>query len=176
MEVDDLCKRIRHLTSPWVVLTQTEVREVQQLSETCCSYMMQQCEQLIRDAGERPVLVTHMCDGLGTTTHKTECRLHNGVKATTHTRFRDEFLLQRQVVRTNQAGQDRVAIAIMPPCPLEDGKTSWNVAVATQAQLCAPRGLGHKGICIVAYLQDGALAASTRVSGRLSTPPDRMPP
>ena len=157
MDPELLKEKVRHFTSPWVVVDKTEVRKLISIAECGATFLQHRAEMMVREAGHRPVLVAHLCDGWGCSTDHRSRKGKGSTSVMSHTRYRDEYLLQRMVVRSSDGCDEQLAMALRPPIPLEHGRTAWHVCDAIQRDMLFPRELGHRGIAIIVYCQDGAL-------------------
>ena len=161
MEPEGLVDRVLHLSDSWSCLSKPEIVEVERLACAVMEFQRHRVESLIRSAAERPVLVAHMCDGWAGKIKESHVARSGDVKVHGVTTQKQEFLLQRCVYRSRRASCDRMEMLLVPPKPLTAGKGSWNVWTAAQQTVVHPRDVGHDGIAIMLWLQDGALCEST---------------
>lgn len=162
MTPEDLRGRVLEYSDAWRVLSETEGHEADRIAEAICTYLRRRVETLVAEHQARPVLISYQCDGWGTNIGGRSVRAHGSVTVRHHGRFREEFLLQRVVLRLRRPGVgDDMRMVMFPPRPLTEGKGSWNVWSAASEALGTLRSLGHSGIAVTVYLQDGALHEST---------------
>ena len=71
-----------------------------------------QCRSVIDMAGSRPLLLTFMSDGWSTDIRSRVLTAHEGVTVRSRTRLREEFLMQRTVLKTNVGGDPHMSIKL----------------------------------------------------------------
>ena len=162
-DAESLRRRVLELSDAWRVYDKKDTREAELLADALVSLSRDRYESLVQKCQGRPVLVAHMCDGWASFVKATHTmRPHvKGPCVQRQTRKKEEFLLQRVIFRSRIGSQDVMHQMCMPPRPLTLGRGSWNMLQATHEALLTLRDLGHDGINILVFIQDGALHAST---------------
>ena len=120
-------------------------------------------ESVVLQNVDRPIFFCYTCDGWSSFVDSRSSKRQAEVLVRRCGRHREEYLLQRGVLRTLSAsdGGSQVVHLIVPPRPLRRGRGSWNVFVAAGECWGTLRSLGHRGISVTVYLQDGALHESS---------------
>ena len=116
------------------------------------------CKRLITEAGDRPVLQVYMSDGWTTDVNSKDGGFVGHVRVTRSGRLRTEFCIQRVIVKSKVGEQDmQLAIKIERPRCLAGKKCGdlWTAAFDFQPTL---KMMGHRGVSISIYLQDGLFA------------------
>lgn len=72
-------------------------------------------------------------------------------------KFRDEFLLQRQLIKVSTRGGTQQVMICEDPVGLQKGKTALHVFVAGCEMRPTLRHLGHRGVVVNWYCQGGQL-------------------
>ena len=151
------------LSDAWRVLDKIDERDAVAIANALWLHSQAQYEQIVRQNLERPLLLAHMCDGWGGWARGDVTMQigEHGKLVRRQTRQKHEFLLQRVVVRASTGAHDVVHQVIMPPRSLTLGRTAWNMLQASVEACATPRSLGHIGITVLVFVQDGALCWST---------------
>ena len=115
------------------------------------------CLNLVAMAGKRPCLAMFMSDGWS-------CDIRERVRASSAdvvvnrtTRLRTEFVLQRSMIKVSIGSQMHFGLKIERPRPLLEKKCN-DIWVAATDHMAMLKVLGHQGISITVYLQDGLMA------------------
>ena len=113
--------------------------------------------RIINAAGRRPVLQVYMSDGWSTDIRARDSSFVGQVRVTRSGRLRTEFVLQRVIVKCRVGDEMRLAIKIARPRCLATKKCIdlWSAACDFQPML---KLMGHAGVSISLYLQDGLFA------------------
>ena len=113
--------------------------------------------RLINSAGRKPVLQVFMSDGWSTDIRARDDSFVGQVRVTRSGRLRTEFVLQRVIVKCRVGDEMRLAIKIARPRCLATKKCIdlWSAACDFQPML---KLMGHAGVSISLYLQDGLFA------------------
>ena len=117
----------------------------------------QQCRHVIALAGNRPLLQTFMSDGWSTDIRSRTISSHDDVAVHRRTRLREEFVMQRTILKTLVGSEMHMAIKFERPRPL-GSKTCLDVWAAACDFVPVLRLAGHTGISISVYMQDGLFA------------------
>ena len=113
--------------------------------------------RIINTAGRRPVLQVYMSDGWCTDVRARDDSFVGRVRVTRSGRLRTEFVLQRVIVKCRVGDEMQQAIKIARPRCLATKKCIdlWSAACDFQPML---KLMGHAGVSISLYLQDGLFA------------------
>ena len=157
----EFAERLVSMCDVWRCLSFQEAQEATHLANTMLIFMRGRVRKLVHDAGDRAVMVCHMADGWGRMINQRRYTRTGNFKVISCTRQKQEFLLQRMVFRTVGLRESLLEMLPLPPRPMDLGKGSWNVFSGIQQCAEHPRDLGHSGLVIVVFLQDGALHDSS---------------
>ena len=122
----------------------------------------QEAHETLQANDGRPVMLVYICDGWSARVRSDHRRQdQSGQKIVRQGRSRQEFLLQRGILRVGSAGRgEKLHMLFSAPRALHLGKTSWNVLTACAEFEPLLRASGHHGLCLTVYIQDGLLFSS----------------
>ena len=151
------------MSDAWSVFGPLEVRECEAIADAVTAWLKRHMETVVVEHVDRPILFCYMCDGWGSFVGRRTTRRQGEMVVQHYGRHREEYLLQRSVLRTlsPSASGHQLMNLISPPRPLRLGRGSWNIFVAAGEFFGTLRSLGHRGISVTVYLQDGALDESS---------------
>ena len=127
---------------------------------TCilAAHMARECEAIIvknNDLGD-PCCYTYQSDGWSAFVSETTTAYANGTRIVRSGRVRKEFLLERSVIRSIDAGGNiRARLRSTPPRPMDERAVCWYVLQAASEHFPTLRNLGDTGAVASFYCQDG---------------------
>ena len=142
--------------------TEAELDEVYRLCCALSAVLEARTMQMLETDKDRCLMSCYMSDGWGKKVRTVSTAAADGVKVVREGRFKHEFLLERSMLRGfSGTGAPIMSMGFGPPMGMCNGRGSWNIMNAASQFSPALRSLGHDGLSITVYLQDGALFEST---------------
>ena len=159
METQELRDRIKVLTVPKSVLSQSEVDECYRLCEVVQRKCRQKADKMVQDSPSSPAAFVYMCDGWSASVSSS----HTKVVSDEHVvlrrgKYKHEFLLERGLLKKKSRDmQNDMAVLFGYPRGLCKGRSAWNCFTAALEFRCSLREMGAKGIALEVMLVDGQL-------------------
>ena len=147
-----------------------QLRTIQRLSLLANIYMEQQAQELVDQAGLRPLLHHYSSDATSYLTTVREAVAGPDTPAVSNRqRELSKFLCERSFFTyTDDAGVRHGAIVMMRPRSLQKGTTAWHEFAAAEKAFELPKVMGHRGITLSHYCFDraGLSAISSLLAAR----------
>jgi hypothetical protein len=148
-------------------LTPLENQHMVRLSATLQKFFLDQYQRLVTQHVDEPILIAYINDGWGRMVSDRivkKCEA-SFVHVCRNGRLRHEFLLQRAVIRIDTLdNKEIVKMIVAEPIGMRLGKRAVHVFTAACEFVGTLRQMGHCGVSLNVYLQDGLLhTALTRL-------------
>ena len=157
MDTSEVRSLVEELQSVSLDMDADVLAKVHRCAQIIEDMSAQQCRSVIDMAGSRPLLLTFMSDGWSTDIRSRVLKAHEGVKVHARTRLREEFVMQRTLLKTNVGGDPHMSIQLERPRKLASMKC-LDVYAAACDHFPLLKLAGHKGISLSVYMQDGLFA------------------
>ena len=157
MNTSDVRALVEELQSVSLDMEADVLEKVNRCAQIIEDMSAQQCRNVIDMAGSRPLLLIFMSDGWGTDIRSRVLKEHEGVKVHGRTRLREEFVMQRTLLKTAVGGDPHMSIKFERPRKLESQKC-LDMYVAACDRFPLLKISGHKSISLSMYMQDGLFA------------------
>ena len=154
MDPDEVRSLIEHLQSISLDMDADTLDSVHRACEVIEKMSSEQVRRVISLAGGRPCLQTFMSDGWSTDIRKRSVASHDNVSVHSRTRLREEFVMQRSIVKTLVGSDVHMAIKFERPRQL-GSKKCLDVWAAACDFVPVLRLAGHTGISLAVYMQNG---------------------
>ena len=138
MDPNDLVADIVRLCQVNAVLDSQDLSLCNKYGQALVDLTRQEAHETLQANDGRPVMLVYICDGWSARVRSDHRRQdQSGQKIVRQGRSRQEFLLQRGILRVGSAGRgEKLHMLFSAPRALHLGKTSWNVGRAEAHQLC----------------------------------------
>ena len=139
-------------------MTQEQVDCVHKSCAIIEDLTMEKAKRLVIDSGDRPCLHCFMSDGWSCDIRNQDRDFVGKVSVSRTGRLRTEFAMERSIIKArDQHGEMKCVVVVARPRPLA-GKKCLDLWVAGTEFFPMMKLIGHSGISVSVYLQDGLFA------------------
>ena len=147
MEPTESRQSLQELSIVGRAFTHVDLSKCAQLSITLERLLYGVAEAMVLSRAQEPIMYVYMCDGWSCDISSRFQRTHSDLRVDRQARSRQEFLLERGILRCRSAGdQDHrpIAMVMKPPRCLSQGKAAWNIVTSATEFVLACACLGTR--------------------------------